>query len=155
MFINLQLTYFLPLTFQIQLCITSAIVSLVAESRSYEFLLLDVVITTDDTICHWAFYSQGSGLALSVSSPWSGPMCRVCITLQELQPVALMLCRMAFKFSGNVATLGLENSTAKAYLCNQSIKLSLLSTLVYSILNLASKHGITLFPAHIPTHLNV
>ena len=46
-------------------------------------------------------------------------MCRAHITMQELQAVAMMLHRMAFQLSGKVVALYLDNSTAKAYLCNQ------------------------------------
>ena len=83
------------------------------------FPLPDVVIATDATPTHWAFYFQGSGLPLSVSGAWSGSLCRAHIALQELQAVAIMLCRMAFHLSGKVVALHLDNSTAKAYLCNQ------------------------------------
>ena len=38
---------------------------------------------------------------------------------QVLWAVALMLCKMAFWLSDKMVTLHLENSTAKAYLCNQ------------------------------------
>ena len=42
------------------------------------------------------------------------------IALYELQTVALILCKSAFYFSGNVVfTLYLDNSIVKAYLCNQ------------------------------------
>ena len=79
----------------------------------------DVVIATDATLTHWAFYFQGFGLPLLVSGSWSGSMCRAHIALQELQAIAMILCRMAFCLSGKVVTLHLDNSTAKAYLCNQ------------------------------------
>ena len=105
---------------------------------------------------HWAFYFQGSGLPLSVSGPWSGSMCRAHIALQELQAIAMMLCRMAFHLSGKVVALHLDNSTAKAYLCNQGGTVSpFLSRLACWILSLTDKHGITLIPAYIPTHLNM
>ena len=51
--------------------------------------------------------------------PWLVSLCRAHIALQELQAVAMMLCRMAFCLSGKVVVLHLDNSTAKAYLCNQ------------------------------------
>ena len=52
--------------------------------------------------------------------------------------------------------LALDNSTAKAYLCNQGGTVSpFLSKLTCQILSLTDKHGITLIPAYIPTHLNV
>ena len=102
------------------------------------------------------FYFQGSGLPLSVSGTWSGSLSRAHIALQELQAVAVMLCRMAFCLSGKVVALHLDNSTAKAYLCNQGGTVSpFLSRLACRILSLTDKHGITLLPAYIPTHLNV
>ena len=85
-----------------------------------------------------------------------GSMCRTHIALQELQAVAIMLHRMAFCLSGKVVPLHLDNSMAKAYLCNQGDTVSpSLSRLACWILSLANKHGITLLPAYIPTHLNV
>ena len=121
-----------------------------------QFPLPDVVIATDATPTHWAFYFQGSGLPLSVSDAWSGSLCRAHIALQELQAVAIMLHRMAFHLSGKVVALHLDNSTAKAYLCNQGGTVSLfLSRLACQILSLTDKHGITLIPTYISTHLNV
>ena len=105
---------------------------------------------------HWAFYFQGSGLPLSVSGPRSGSMCRVHIAMQELQAIAMMLHRMAFHLSGKVVALHLDNSTSKAYLCNQGGTVSpFLCRLACWILSLTNKHGIALIPAYIPTHLNV
>ena len=116
----------------------------------------DVVIATDGTPTHWAFYFQGSGLPLSVSDSWSGSLCRAHIALQELQAIAMMLHRMAFHLSGKVVSLHLDNGTAKAYLCNQGgIVSPFLSRLACQILSLTDKHGITLIPTYIPTHLNV
>ena len=121
-----------------------------------QFPLPDLVIATDTTPTHWAFYSQGSGLALSVSGSWSGSLSRDHIALQELQVVAIMLCWMVFCLSGKVVALHLDNSTGKAYLCNQGGTVSpFLSRLACWILNLTDKHGITLLPAYILTHLNV
>ena len=52
--------------------------------------------------------------------------------------------------------LHLDNSSAKAYLCNQGGTVSpFLSRLACQILSLTDKHGITLLPTYIPTHLNV
>ena len=63
---------------------------------------------------------------------------------------------MAFCLSGRVVALHLDNSTAMAYLCNQGDTVSpFLSRLACRILSLTDKHGITLLPAYIPTHLNV
>ena len=83
-------------------------------------------------------------------------MCRAHIPLQELQAIVMMLHRMAFHISGKVIALHLDNSIVKAYLCNQGGTVSpFLSRLVCWILSLTDKHGITLFPTYIPTHLNV
>ena len=83
-------------------------------------------------------------------------MCRAHIDLQELQAIAMMLCRMVFHLSGKVVVLHLDNSTAKAYLCNQGGTVSpFLSRLACWILSLTDKHGITLIQSYIPTHLNV
>ena len=121
-----------------------------------QFPLPDVVIATDATPAHWVFYFQGSGLPLSVSGAWSGSLSRAHIALQELQAVAVKLHRMAFHLSGKVVALHLDNSSAKAYLCNQGGTVSpFLSRLACQILSLTDKHGITLLPAYIPTHLNV
>ena len=115
-----------------------------------------MVIATDATPTHWAFYFQGSGLPLSVTGSWLGSMCRAHTALQEFQITAMMLHRMAFHLSGNVVALHLDNSTAKAYLCNQGGTMSpFLSMLAYQVLSLTDKHGITLIPAYISTHLNV
>ena len=68
----------------------------------------------------------------------------------------MMLCRMAFCLSGRVVALHLDNSTVKAYLWNQCGTVSpFLSRLACQKLSLTDKHGITLIPACIPTHLNV
>ena len=118
--------------------------------------LPDVVIATDATHTPWAFYFQGSGLPLSVSGAWLGSLSRAHIALQELQAVTIMLHRMTFCLSVKVVALHLDNSTAKAYLCNQGGTVSpFLSRLACQILSLTDKHGITLLPAYIPTHLNV
>ena len=85
-----------------------------------------------------------------------GSLCRAHIALQELQDVAMMLHRMAFCISGKVVALHLDNSTVKAYLCNQGGTVSpFLSRLACQILILTNKHGITLIPACIATPLNV
>ena len=106
-----------------------------------QFPLPDVVIATDAIPTHWAFYFQGSALPLSVSGAWSGSLCRVHITLQELHAVAIMLYRMAFYLSGKGVALHLDNSTAKADLCNQGGTVSpFLSRLACWILSLTDKH---------------
>ena len=91
-----------------------------------------------------------------MSGSWSDYICRVHIDIQELQAVALMLCRLAFQWSGKVVALQLDNFTAKAYLHSQVDTVSLfLSRLACHVLNLADQYDITLTPAYIPTHLNV
>ena len=68
----------------------------------------------------------------------------------------MMLCRMDFWLYGKVVALHLENSTAKAYLCNQGGTVSpFLSRLACQILSLTNKHSITVIPAPIATHLSV
>ena len=68
----------------------------------------------------------------------------------------MMLHRIAFHLSGKVVALHLDNSTAKAYLCNQGDTVSpFLLRLACWILSLINRHGITLIPAYIPTLLNV
>ena len=115
-----------------------------------------MVIATDATPAHWAFYLHGSGLPLSVIGSCWGSVCRAHIALQEHQAIAMMLCRMAFHLSGKMVAVHLDNSTAKVYLCNQGGTMSpFLSMLACWILSLTDKHGITLLPAYIPTHLNV
>ena len=121
-----------------------------------QFPLSNVVIATDAMPTHWAFYFQGSGLPSSVSGPWSGSICRDHIALQELHTIAMMLYRMAFHLFGKVVALHLDNSTVKAYLCNQGGTVSpFLSRLACCILSMTDKHVSTLTPAYISTHLNV
>ena len=68
----------------------------------------------------------------------------------------MLLCRMAFCLSDKVVALHLDNSTAKAYLCNQGGTISsFLSRLTCWILSLTDKHNITIILAYIPTYLNV
>ena len=67
-----------------------------------------------------------------------------------------MLCEIVFRLSGKVATLHLDNSTAKAYSCNQGgTPSTFFSKLACHILNLADMYGINLLPAYFPIHLNV
>ena len=144
--------HFSPLS----LCQLDRLANLQQSSVPLQFPLPDVVIATDATPTRWAFYFQGFGLPLSISGTWSGSLSRAHIALQELQAVSVMLHRMAFCLSGRVVALHLDNSTAKAYLCNQGGTVSpFLSRLACRILSLTDKHGITLLPAYIPTHLNV
>ena len=56
------------------------------------------------------------------------------------------LCKMAFHLSGKVVALHVDNSIAKAYLCNQGGTLSpFLSRLAFWILSLTDMHSITLY----------
>ena len=132
------------------------VISFATKPSSLQFPLSDMVIAIEAMSTHWDFYFQGTGLPLLVSGSWSGSMFRSHIALQELQAIAMMLCRMAFCLSGKVVALHLENSTAKAYLCNQgSTVFPFHSRLASWILGLTNKHDTTLIPAYIPTHLNV
>ena len=80
-------------------------------------------------------------------------MHKVHITLQELQAVALMLSRIAYMLSGQVAALHLDNnSTAKAYLCYQGGTASLSFKTTCKSLNLVDRCDITHIPVYIPTH---
>ena len=155
MFIILPHNYFHVFSLS-SLCQLKQLAHLQQSPIPLQFPLPDVVIATDATPTDWAFYFQESALPLSVSGSWSGSLCGAHIALQELQAVAIMLHRMAFCLSGKVVALHLDNSTAKAYLCNQGSTVSpFLSRLACQILSLTDKHGITLLPASIPTHLNV
>ena len=60
---------------------------------------------------------MGAGYLCPFMAP--GQVLCVHIALQELQAVALKLHQMAFHLDGKVIALHLDNSTAKAYLCNQ------------------------------------
>ena len=61
-----------------------------------------------------------------------------------------MLHKMAFHLSNKLVALHLDESTAKAYVCNQDgAGSSFLSRVACSILNLADKHGITVFPVYL------
>ena len=83
-------------------------------------------------------------------------MCRAHLALQKIQEVAMKLCRLAFQLSGKVVALHLDNSNAKACLCNQGGTVSsFLSILACQILSLTNKHSITLIPAYSPAYLNV
>ena len=108
--------------------------------------------------CHaqsLAFYFQGSGVPLSVSRSWSDSMCRAHIALKELQVVTMKLLRLAFHLPGKVVALYLNNSTAKAYLCNEAGTVSpFLFRLDCQILSLTNKHSITIISSYISTNLD-
>ena len=66
--------------------------------------------------------------------PITGPFTSMVLALQDIQAVALMLCKMAFWLSYKVVVLHSDNSSAEAYLCNQGNIASLfLSRLACSI----------------------
>ena len=67
-----------------------------------------------------------------------------------------MLHNMSFQLFLKKVALHLDNSKAKAFLCNQGGTPSVfLSRLTCHILNLTDKCGIILISVYIPTHLNV
>ena len=95
-------------------------------------------------------YFLGYGLPYSFSCTSSDSTHIVYIALQT---IALMPHRMAFHLTDTLVVLHLDNSTAKAYSCNQHGTASLtLAGQACSILNLTEKHGFTT-QAYIPTHL--
>ena len=106
------------------MCQLQILSQLQQSSLPLHFPPLDVVISTDATPTHWASYCQCPWLPLSVSGLWSTSMCRVHIAIHELQAVALMLFRLAVQIFGKVFALQLDNSTSKAYLCNQGSTVS-------------------------------
>ena len=54
---------------------------------------LHVVIIIYTIANHWAFYFQASRASIYCCGIWPGSICMVHITLQELQVIALMLCK--------------------------------------------------------------
>ena len=56
---------------------TSETVSVAAESSTLTISLPDMVITTDATPKHWAFYFHSSGVLLSFSGTSSYSICKV------------------------------------------------------------------------------
>ena len=123
---------------------TLQIVSFAAESASLVISFGSFGFIMDTMPSRWAFYFQDSGLPFSLRGTWPGSMHKVQIALEEHWSVALMLHRLTFYLSG------------KVYLWNQGGMVSLfLCRIAYCILNLGGKHGITLIPTHIPTHLSM
>ena len=123
-----------------------------SSSRVLQFPLPGVVITLDAAPSLWAFYFHDWGF---FSRTWSSSVCNAHIALHGLQAVVLMLHRMVFSLSGKVVALHFSDSAPNFYSCNQSGHVCFLSRLGCHILNLAAKHGTTLIPACMPTHLNV
>ena len=80
------------------------------------------------------FYFQGSGVPIYCYDTWCGCMCRVHISLLELQAIALMLGEVVFQLSSNVVALHFDNSTVIVYLCISrwhSISFSFHTSLAY------------------------
>ena len=110
-------------------------VSIAAESSHLAISSSYVVIATDAMSHHWALF-QSSWVPESCCVTWSGSVCKVHIVLQQVQAVALMICKIAI--SNGVVALHFDNSIAKANLCNQCSMASLfLSRLACHISNLA------------------
>ena len=80
-------------------------------------------------------------------------MCKAHIALQEHQAIAMVLHRMVSHLSGKVVALHLDNSTVKAYLCNQGGTVSpfFLVWLAW-ILSPTDKHGIVLDGGSLASH---
>ena len=117
---TLWLNSFLLSTFPLQLCINWTGYLICNRTQflcNFHFLMW--LLLQMPCLVIWAFYFHNSGFPLSVSGSWSGSMCRAHIALQELQAVVMMLHRLAFQLPGRVVVLHLDNSTVKAYLCNQ------------------------------------
>ena len=64
------------------------------------------------------YFRMDSGLLLSSSGTRSCSVCKIHLTLQECQVLALVLHRMAFHISGKIIDFYLDSNTAKAYLCH-------------------------------------
>ena len=101
------------------------------------FPLPGMVITTDATPSHWAFLFSGFWIAIISYGSWSDSICKAHIALHELQTVAMMLCRLALWLSYMMVVLCLDNSTAKAYLCDQGGTVSPFQT---GLLDIESDH---------------
>ena len=95
-----------------------------------------------DLVCHYQEMVPGQVVCVGL------------IVFQEHQAITMILHRIVSTYK--VVALHLDNSTAKAYLCNQGGTVSpFLSRLACWVLSLTDRHGITLIPAKIPTHLTV
>ena len=106
----------------------------------------------------WPFISRVLGFLYPVveSSQVLSPRFALPCKNSKLQAVTLMLHKMAFQLSGKVVTLHLDNSIAKAYLCNQDGRaFPFFSRLACHILNQADRQGITVIPAYMSLYLNV
>ena len=76
------------------------------------------------------------------------------IALQELQAVAIMVCRMAFHLSGKVPCIWITVLLRLTFVI-KVVQCLLFFRLACWILSLTKKYGITLLPAYNPTHLSV
>ena len=156
MFTILMFIYFFLVTFHFQCSINSK--GYLNSSRvwsSCDFLFL--IWLSIPMLCPitWPFIFRVLGFLYPIMAPVP-ILCQMYIALQEFQAVAFILQKMTFWLSGKVVALPLDNSTAAAHLCSQAgTAPPFLSKLACQILNLANRHGITLIPANIHTHLNV
>ena len=82
---------------------------------SLEFPLPDVVITSNTTPPHWAFYVQDSEVSVCCYVTWSGSIYNVHIALQELKTVVRMVHIMTSWLSNKVVGLHFDNSPANAF----------------------------------------
>ena len=80
-------------------------------------------------------FFQGSVLALSFSGTLLVSMCNVYVALHA---VSVMLHRMAFHLTGMVVALTPDNSTTKAYLCDEGGKISLFRCFKTNLLHIES-----------------
>ena len=119
--------------------------------------LPDVGIATDAAPFYWAFYFQSSGFPYSVVEPGEAVCARLYNGLYVLQAMVLRLCKLVSWLPGEVIALHLDNSTAKAYLCNQGGTASTFPARLVcnNFFSLPKMHVINLLPTYLPTHLGV
>ena len=149
MFVTLQLTYFLPFTFQIKLCInlSNCLSCSRVQFPCNSLFLMQLLIWMWQPLIGPSIFRVLGYICLWMASG-QDPMCRVHIAIQELQAVSLMLCTMPYQLSGKVegSCLLVRYWHYKSFFYNQSGTASLfLSILACHILNLSDKHGITLY----------
>ena len=158
MFIILPLNYFHMFIFSLSsLCQLEQLAHLQQSPVPLQFPLSDVVIATDATPTHWAFYFQGSGLPLSVSGSWMGYPC-VGLILPCRSFRLLPSCYVAWPSTSLVRWLPcIWIAALLRLICVIRVVQCLLffPRLACQILSLTDRHGITLIPEYIPTHLNL
>ena len=118
--------------------------------------LPDVVITTDSMPNQWVFFIQIQEFPSPIVAS-SLFLCTRCVFHCKNTRLLHSSCKKwhfsyVIRWLPHIWTV----LTAKAFLCNQGGMASLfLVRLACCILNLDKKHGITFFPAYIPTHLKM